>query len=139
MRPRIPEKPHRATPDFGLTQVNIVLLLVLFFLVTGTIVESDEQAVELPETLDLPLDRLPRPLLLIHPGGDWALDGAVVAPEALPEALAAQVPDTGPDAPVHLLLPRDASATLVLAAMAALAPSGREVRLVTVGLPGAAP
>lgn len=128
----------KPVPDFGLAQVNIVLLLVLFFLVTGTLVESEEQTVRLPETLDIPIDRLPRPLLLLGAEG-WILDGAAVTAAELPAQLAAQVADTGADAPVHLLAPRDASAEVVLAAMAALAPTGRPVVLVTVSVKGSAP
>lgn len=108
-----------------------MLLLVLFFLVTGTIVETEEQSVALPETLDLPLDRLPRPLLLVDPAGPWTLDGAPVTAEDLPGRLEAMAEAGGPSGPVHLLAARGAPAEVVLAAMTALAGSGRRVLLVT--------
>lgn len=120
----------RPPPDFGLAQVNIVLLLVLFFLVVGTIVETDELNVDLPETLDLPLDRLPRPLLLIDRSGGWSLDGAPVTSESLPSVLeASDVPG-----PIHILMARDMPASLMMQAMQAAAPSGRAVMLVTLKL-----
>lgn len=68
----------KAQADFSLATVNIVLLLVFFFLITGTLVETDELAVDLAQTEDLPLDRLPRPLLLMKPDGSWSLDGTDV-------------------------------------------------------------
>ena len=71
------EKP-RAQADFSLATVNIVLLLVFFFLITGTLVEQDELAVDLARTEELPLDRLPRPLLLMKADGVWVLDGEEV-------------------------------------------------------------
>ncbi|MCO6382634.1 MAG: biopolymer transporter ExbD [Vannielia sp.] len=121
---------HRRRPDFGLAQVNIVLLLVLFFLVVGTIVETDELAVDLAETQDLPLERLPRPLLLIAPEGGWSLDGAPMEEAAVVEALKAPPPEGQPNA-VYILAPRDMSADRLLRAMQVLLPAGRTVKLVT--------
>ncbi|MGR3795333.1 biopolymer transporter ExbD [Vannielia sp. SX4] len=121
---------HRRRPDFGLAQVNIVLLLVLFFLVVGTIVETDELAVELSETTDLPLERLPRPLLLIDGEGNWALDGAAMAEADVVEALRIPPPEGQPNA-VYILAPRDMPADRLLRTMQVLLPAGRTVKLVT--------
>jgi len=73
----------KADADFSLAIVNIVLLLVFFFLITGTLVQNDELTVDLAETKDLPLDQLPRPLLLMKPDGAWVLDGEEVTPATL--------------------------------------------------------
>ncbi|MDF1871966.1 biopolymer transporter ExbD [Vannielia sp.] len=120
----------RRRPDFGLAQVNIVLLLVLFFLVVGTIVETDELQVELSQTTDLPLERLPRPLLLITPGGDWSLDGTLLPHAEIVTALTAPPPDGQPNA-VYLLAPQDLPADMLIQTMQELLPAGRTVKLVT--------
>ena len=120
----------RRRPDFGLAQVNIVLLLVLFFLVVGTIVETDELQVELSQTTDLPLERLPRPLLLITPGGDWSLDGTPLPHAEIVTALTAPPPDGQPNA-VYLLAPQDLPADMLIQTMQELLPAGRTVKLVT--------
>jgi biopolymer transport protein ExbD len=74
----LPPPPRRRPPDFSLTIVNIVLLLVFFFIVTGSLVQRGETRVDLARTSELPLDRLPRPLLLIDAQGAMALDGVPV-------------------------------------------------------------
>lgn len=77
--------PHKSTLDFSLATVNIVLLLIFFFLISGSLVASEEMEVDLSETTELPLDRLPRPLLLLRPAGEeWSLDGNPVTVETLP-------------------------------------------------------
>ena len=77
-----PTRP-RHRPDFSLAIVNIVLLLVFFFLITGSLVQQGETTVDLAETSNLPLERLPRPLLLIDRDGAMALDGVAVAADAV--------------------------------------------------------
>ncbi|MBT0957252.1 biopolymer transporter ExbD [Alphaproteobacteria bacterium KMM 3653] len=131
------QRPPRR-PDFGLAQVNIVLLLVLFFLVVGTIVETDELSVDLSKTEDLPLERLPRPLLLIAPDGTWALDGQAMSAAEVAEALSAPAAEGQPNA-VYILAPQDLPADSLIAAMEALVPTGRAVSLVTLKDKGAAP
>ncbi|MAQ44573.1 MAG: hypothetical protein CL812_01730 [Confluentimicrobium sp.] len=124
--------------DFGLAQVNIVLLLVLFFLVVGTIVETDELAIDPAVTQDLPLERLPRPLLVLTPGGGWLLDGA----EVDRATALARLTETREALPtVHLLAPRDLPAEDLLATVEALRPAGLAITLVPLraSLDGAAP
>lgn len=125
---RLENKHPKRRADFGLAQVNIVLLLVLFFLVVGTIVDTDELSVELPLTEDLPLERLPRPLLLIEETGGWVLDGEPVDPA---DAIARLASDQETGAPVHILAPREMPADDLLRIMGELAPSGRAMMLVT--------
>lgn len=73
--------------------VNIVLLLVFFFLITGSLVQTGETSVDLAETSNLPLERLPRPLLLIDRQGDMALDGQAVLAEGVAVALGQALPE----------------------------------------------
>jgi biopolymer transport protein ExbD len=122
----LPPPARRAQPDFSLATVNIVLLLVLFFLVAGPIVAENEQGVALPETVDLPLSDLPRPLIVLLPDGGTALDGEVMA---LAE-IAARLADNGaPNA--YLLTARDTPAQRLLEALAVLEPAGISTSLVT--------
>ena len=122
----LPPPAPRRRPDFSLATVNIVLLLVLFFLVAGTIVAENEGGIELPETVDLPLAELPRPLVVLAPDGTVALDGV-----AMPlDAIAARLSDTGARE-VYLLTARDTPAQRLLDTLAVLEPAGLAPSLVT--------
>jgi len=57
--------------------VNVVLLLLLYFLVAGDPAEQTERAIMPPSTRDLPLEGLPRPLLSLLPEGRWSLTGCL--------------------------------------------------------------
>lgn len=124
----LPPRRHGAQIDVSLAIVNIVLLLIFFFLVTGQITTEDTgDEVNLPISRDLPLDQLPRPLLLVTAQGDWMLDGTEVAPDLLGVALdALPQPVT-----LHLLLDRGAPADQLIAVLRNPAMAERSVRLVT--------
>ncbi|MEM6636309.1 MAG: biopolymer transporter ExbD [Pseudomonadota bacterium] len=116
--------------DFSLAIVNIVLLLVFFFLITGTLVDSDELIVDLAETEQLPLDRLPRPLLVMLPGGAWSLDGNSISKADLAAALLSD--DADGDGPVlHLLPDKDLPASEILSLLGDPALQDVAVKLVT--------
>ncbi|MFN3971754.1 MAG: ExbD/TolR family protein [Gemmobacter sp.] len=91
-RARLLPPPRRRAADFSLAIVNIVLLLVFFFVITGSLVQQGETRVDLARTADLPLDRLPRPLLLIDAEGRMALDGVDMAEDDLAARLAPMPP-----------------------------------------------
>ncbi len=74
--------------DASFATVNIVLLLVFFFMITGTLVETEEMSVTLAETEELPLDQLPRPLLLLGEDDTFILDGLTIPKGSLGQALA---------------------------------------------------
>lgn len=76
-------KPVSRTLDFSLTSVNIVFLLLLFFLTAGTLLQDAESEISAPRTEELPLGRLPRPLLSINQQGDLFLDGQATALDTL--------------------------------------------------------
>ena len=136
MRSGLPQRDaSRGQIDYSLATVNIVLLLVFFFLITGTLVESDEQAVDLAETQDLPLDRLPRPLLLMVAEDEWVLDGTPVTAETLPVAFEEAVAELNLEVPVLNLLPdKDLPAQALVSLLQRTDLNGAAIRLVTLRL-----
>ncbi len=132
LRPQL-APPTRARPDFSLSTVNIVLLLVLFFLIVGAPADQAERQIDLPITRDLPLENLPRPLLLVEEGsGALVLDGVEVSRDALEVAIA----EAGLTR-LHLLVARDHPAQALLSLTGALGDAGAEVLLVTLRAPRA--
>lgn len=117
--------------DVSLAIVNIVLLLILFFLATGQLLNPATGDVDIAETEDLPLEALPSPILIVDDNGAWALDGAPVAPDLLEIALADL-----PDSPVlHVLIDREAPAAALLEVMNNPGAAEVELRLVTLRTP----
>jgi biopolymer transport protein ExbD len=127
----IPEPPRKTRPDVSLAIVNIVLLLILFFLATGTLMNaSSVDGVELSQTRDLPLDQLPSPILVVEPTGTLLLDGEPVSPELLAASLTeAQV--------LHVLIDRTAPAQDLLELLARPGLDRLDIKLVTVRTRGA--
>lgn len=128
-RNTLPRATRKLPMDFSLTTVNIVLLLIFFFLVSGSLVETEELSVDLAETADLPLDRLPRPLLLLDEGDRLMLDGDAVTPDTLRATLE---PLLSADAPrLHILADRDVPAGVLVALIQRPDLAGIEINLVT--------
>jgi len=125
-KPRLLPPMPRRQPDFSLAIVNIVLLLVFFFLITGSLVQQGETEVDLAETSDLPLERLPRPLLLIDSVGAMALDGVSVTEDTLSAALDPERPEA-----LYLLADAGLPADRLLALTARSDLKGISMRLVT--------
>jgi len=117
--------PHRAKAiDSSLAIVNIVLLLIFFFLATGTLISSDSVEIDLPETTELPLDLLPKPLLTVDADATMALDGVPLEPGTLAEALI--------DFPtLHVLADRNLGAGTLLDLLAAEELVAVSIKLVT--------
>ena len=111
--------------DSGLAIVNIVLLLIFFFLTTGSLSNSTTVTVSLPETTELPLDLLPKPLLTVSLEGDLTLDGVPIERGGLAQALI-------DDPMLHVLADREANAGELLDLIAAEELIAVQVRLVTV-------
>ncbi len=129
-----PHRPRRQ-PDFSLAIVNIVLLLVFFFLITGSLVQQGETSVSLAETSDLPLERLPRPLLLIDKQGEMALDGQAVSADGLVAALGQTLPEA-----LYVLADGNLSADRLMALTTRPDLQGVSIRLVTLHIrPGPGP
>ena len=121
---RIPPPRPRHRPDAALAIVNIVLLLIFFFLATGNLLNSDSVEVDLPFTPELPLDQLPQPLLFVDGDGQMILDGEAVVPGEL-NALLIDFPR------LHVLADRELSAGRLLEIIAAEELIATEVKLVT--------
>ena len=123
--------PRRRRPvgiDVSIAIVNIVLLLIFFFLATGQINADDRiEGLSLARTSELPLEQLPRPILIAEPGGGWLLDGARVAPDLLGVAL-----DRLPQpVTVHLLIDREAPAEGLVTLLNNPGLRDRAIKLVT--------
>lgn len=121
---RLPPKRPRHEPDAALAIVNIVLLLIFFFLATGSLVNSDSVDIALPQTSELPLDQLPRPLLVVGDEGEMTLDGEPVAPGEL-NGLLLDFPR------LHVLADKELGAARLLEILAAERLIATEVKLVT--------
>jgi biopolymer transport protein ExbD len=127
MRLLLPQPRKKVAIDVSLAIINIVLLLIFFFLTTGQLLNPHSGDVELAETTELPLDQLPSPILVVYRDGSWAIDGTPVAPELLGLALA-----TLPKPVIlHLLINRDAPASSLLTVIDRPELANVELRLVT--------
>lgn len=127
-RTLLPPPPHRHRVDTSLAIVNIVLLLVFFFLATGSLMNSPSFNIALSETTELPIDLLPQPILILEQGG-YALNGDPIDPDALAEALI--------DDPIlHVLVDGEAPVGALLELMAREDLFATEIRLVTLHLSG---
>jgi len=121
---RLPQVQRAKAIDSSLAIVNIVLLMIFFFLATGTLISSDSVEIDLPETTLLPLDLLPKPLLTVNADAEMALDGIPMEPGTLADALI--------DYPtLHVLADRELGAGTLLDLIAAENLVAVNVRLVT--------
>lgn len=123
-RKPLPEVRRAKSIDSSLAIVNIVLLLIFFFLATGTLISSDSVDIELPETTQLPLDLLPQPLLTVDANSVMTLDGAPLEPGTLAPLLL--------DFPtLHVLADRELGAGTLLDILAAEDLVAVNIKLVT--------
>lgn len=127
----IPAPPRRPRPDFSLNIINVVFLLLLFYLVTGSLVKQSEMEADVPVTADLPLERLPRPLLLVTAGGDLFMNGRPVSPGDLTEAAREAFAGGGEGTFLNVLADRSMPAAAFLDIMVRAGASGAPLRIVT--------
>lgn len=126
----LPKRVRRRRQEFALPMINVIFLLILYFLIVGTMVAKNELSFAPPVTLDVPDQRLPRPLLVLAPDGAMRLDGALLAPSAWLTAVQAVArPDDGF---LNMLVPADYPASQLLARITALGRIAVPVRLVTI-------
>jgi len=105
----------RRRQDFTLTMINIVFLLLLFFISTGSLSNREETEATVPETHTLPMERLPRPLLLLEADGRLLLDGQPVARDDLVAAAKRATAQSGrAGQPLSILAQRDMPAAAFL-------------------------
>ncbi|RNF34458.1 ExbD/TolR family protein [Paracoccus methylarcula] len=122
---RLPARHHdRLRIDTSLAIVNIVLLLIFFFLVAGQETRTPRD-IRLAQTSQIAPSTLPSPILEIRSAKEWFLDGEAVSPELLPAAL------SGSDGILHLVIDKEAEASLLISALGHPELASREVRLVT--------
>src|SRR5690606_24447675 len=84
---RLPRRRVPARLDPALAIVNIVLLLIFFFLGAGQSTQPPGD-LQLAQTQLLPPGTLPSPVLELHGAERWLLDGQPILPDLLPAALA---------------------------------------------------
>lgn len=124
----IPPRPKRARPDFALPIINIVFLLLLFYLATGSLIKPAELETNAPLTETLPLELLPRPLLLAAADGSLLLDGVPVAVADLSETARRATASGGP---LNVLADRAMPGRDFLGLLARIDAAGIPVRIVS--------
>ncbi|AGT11482.1 ExbD/TolR family protein [Paracoccus aminophilus] len=127
MTVNLPKRRKLIGIDVSLAIVNIVLLLIFFFVVSGQEF-SQAREIDLSETSRLPLDRLPKPILVIDRAGGWSLDGTPVEPELLSLAL----PGVAEGGDLFLMIDRRAPASQLIAVLNRPELKPYRLRLVTV-------
>lgn len=126
MSVHLPGRRKPVTMDVAMAIVNIVLLLIFFFVVSGQRVITEHE-IDLSETQRLPLDALPSPILVVDRQGGWSLDGTQITPELLPVALE----QAGGENVLYLIIDRAAPAGQLITALNQPALQDLEIQLVT--------
>lgn len=126
MKSLLPPRRRLNSIDSSMAIVNIVLLLIFFFVLSGQDMKPEGE-LDLSETRRLSPDRLPSPILVIGGQGEWHLDGQPITPELLPVALA----QAGTGAGLYLMIDRSAPASQLIATLNRPELDGLDIRLVT--------
>ncbi|ETW12932.1 transport energizing protein, ExbD/TolR family protein [Roseivivax marinus] len=125
MRSLLPPRREKVQLDVSLAIVNIVLLLILFFLATGSLLNSPGVGVDLAQSAALPLDTLPQPLLAVEPSGGLTLDGVAISRDELGAAL-------GTETRLNVLIDRGAPALELIELLSEPELNALDIRLVTI-------
>lgn len=114
-----------ARSDTSLAIVNIVFLLIFFFMLMGqgSLIQS---GLALPGTNTLPTEQLPSPLLEVGMDGSLRLNEQSIEPQLLPAALAGLRGD------IYLLIDREAPAELLLGTLSRPELESFSIQLLTV-------
>ena len=126
----IPRPRARRRPDFSLATINIVFLLLLFFLIAGSVVQKAETTVDIPLATKLPVENLPRPLLVVSYDDALFLDGLPITQETLAARATESLKVRGDF--INILAERDQPATRLLDVLDILSGAGLPARIVTV-------
>lgn len=113
--------------DFPFATINIVLLLLFFFVVSGSIMGVNETNVAPPVIAKSLPERLPRPLLVIDRQGALFLDDTLVGVDEIAGRLRAK----GGKPVLNIVADREFSAGRFLAVVEAVRREGVAVRIVT--------
>ena len=121
------------TADFSLAIINVVFLLLFFFILTGSVVQRSEMEVRAPFTKNLPLERLPRPLIVISQNNELFLDGLLISEQNLNLKISRSPDGAEPKfKTLNILADGKLSAKSFLKIVDRLRKSGLPVRIVTV-------
>ncbi len=133
MESRLTPRNRAPTADFSLAIINVVFLLLFFFILTGSVVQRNEMNVQPPLTKKLPLERLPRPLIAISNDNELFLDGQLISLEVLLSQIAlAKQNEDGTFPALNILADSDLSAKTFLATVDSLRMTGLTIRIVTI-------
>jgi biopolymer transport protein ExbD len=132
---KLPDRRRRSRPDDHLIPlINVIFLMLIFFMIVGQIRPADALRVEPPESQQEQAAADTEPDLVLAADGRLALGDRVLAREALPAALRDGQAAAG-TAPAPLTLKADAAvpAAVLRETLALLAAAGiMEVRLLTI-------
>jgi biopolymer transport protein ExbD len=127
---RRPRRARGSDDDRILPLVNIVFLLLIFFMVAGELTRADPFDIAPPRSASEGAAPEGPPLVLAGAGGRLALDGAQMARPALLAALPGRL---GAEGRLRLKVDGRAEAARIVALLAALKAAGaRDIRLLTV-------
>lgn len=115
--------------DFPFATINIILLLLFFFVVSGSIMGANETRVAPPVIEGALPERLPRPLLVIDAQGALFLDDTLVGVDEIAARLRAKQDGRAPF--LNIVADRFYSAEKFLAVIEAVRREGVAVRIVT--------
>lgn len=133
---RLPDPaPTRPAGENIIPLINVVFLLLIFFMLTGSLGDSDLFRVRPPASVSTATPQ-PRPLqLLIGPGGRLALDGRRVTLANLAEAVAGHARDGAP--PIRIKADRHLAVSKLMPVLKTLSGAGIDrVELLTIHKPG---
>ncbi len=127
--------PRNKTPaaDFSLAIINVIFLLLFFFILTGSVVQRKEMVIAPPFTKNLPLERLPRPLIAISAENTLFLDGIEISLKELLSGLGNK--EDNKDivfSELNILAEGTLAAKAFLKTVDALRKSGLPIRIVTI-------
>lgn len=94
---RLAPRPRRPADDGIVPLINIVFLLLIFFLIAGTIAPRPEIAVAYPETRESPVTRPPADAVFVSSGSYISYRGAAVDTGGLTAMVAADLPRLSDD------------------------------------------
>lgn len=128
---RLSKRPKRPADDGIVPLINIVFLLLIFFLIVGTIAPTPDIAVTYPETDKSPVSRAPVEALYVSAGGFLSYGGNSVDPDSLP-ALVRGVLVESDGAPLPVVVDRSLPAGDLAPVLGKIAAGGaKTVKLIT--------
>ncbi|TCT10619.1 biopolymer transport protein ExbD [Tepidamorphus gemmatus] len=128
---RLVSTPRPRTDDGVVPLINVVFLLLIFFLIAGTLMPRADFRVDFARTAESPASRPPADAIYVSQAGFVSWRGQALSPDRLGEAVAAD-PALDRSAPLPVVLDRALPAGDLSAILAALAGAGvQQVRLVT--------